>query len=73
MKLFVTCTQERHALIIFDGARAGGGGGGGFVMWHTAATIALIFILFVFLFIQNIPKRINYITKYLDFHLNRLC
>ncbi len=28
----------------FDGARVGGGGG--VVMWHTAATIALMFILF---------------------------
>ncbi len=40
--------------------------GGGVVMWHTAATIALMFLCFinVFLFIWNIPKRINYIMKY---------
>ncbi len=29
--------------------------------------------IYVFLFIQNIPKRINYIMKYLDSHLYRLC
>ncbi len=59
------CVQGRHALIIFEGAR----GGGGVVMWHTAATIALVFSP---LFIQNIPKHINYrpIMKYLDCHLD---
>ncbi len=45
-------------------------GGGGLVMWHTAATTALT--IYLFIFIQNIPKRINYIMKYLDYHLYRL-
>ncbi len=50
-----------------------GGGGGGVIMWHTSATKALMFYLFIFLFIWNIPKRMNYIMKYLDSHLYRLC
>ncbi len=70
MKLFVTCTQERHALIIFDGARVGGGGGGH--VTHSSHNSTYVYFIF-FLFIRNIPKRINYITKYLNFHLNRLC
>ncbi len=28
---------------------------------------------FIIIFIWNIPKRINYILKYLDSHLYRLC
>ncbi len=31
-----------------------------------------MFYLFILFFIQNIPKRINYIMKYLDSHLYRL-
>ncbi len=37
-----------HALIIFEGAQVGGG----VVMWHTAATTALMFCLF-FLFSKH--------------------
>ncbi len=37
--------QGRHALIIFEGARVGGGG---VIMWHIAATTALMFYLFYF-------------------------
>ncbi len=70
MKLFVTCTQERHALIIFDGARVGGGGGRH--VTHSSHNSTYVYFI-VFLFIWNIPKRINYITKYLNCHLNRLC
>ncbi len=33
----------------------------------------LCFILYLFYFIWNIPKRINYIMKYPDSHLYRLC
>ncbi len=51
----------RYALIIFEGARVGGGGG------HNSTYF--LFYLFIFLFIRNIPKRINYIMKYLDSHL----
>ncbi len=45
------------------------------VMWHTAAPIALKFLrlIYFFLLIQNIPKCINYIMKYLDSHFYRLC
>ncbi len=44
--------------------------GGGIVIWHTAATMALWHngTIYFFLFIQNIPKRINYIMKYIDCH-----
>ncbi len=69
-------TQGRHALIILRGHECVCVcGGGGVVMWHTAAIISLMFLCFIyfFLFIQNIPKRINYIMKYLDSHLYRLC
>ncbi len=52
-------TQGRHALIVLRG-HEWGGGGGGVVMWHTAATVSLVY-LFVFLFIRNIPKRSYYI------------
>ncbi len=41
----------------------GGGGGGGVIMWHTSAIKALMFFFFL-----NIPKRINYIMKYIDSH-----
>ncbi len=57
----------------FWGGTSGEWGGGVVVviMWHTAATTARF--IYFFLFIRNIPKRINYIMKYLDFHLYRLC
>ncbi len=41
-------------------------------MWHTAATIALMF-LFFWGFFLNIPKRLNYNMKYLDSHLYIVC
>ncbi len=44
----------------------GGTSWGGGAQHNTAATTAHMF--YFFLFIQNIPKRINYIMKYLDSH-----
>ncbi len=46
------------------------GGGGGFICDNKSD---LIWFDLFFLFIQNIPIRINYIMKYLDSHLYRLC
>ncbi len=68
----IYCMQGRHAFIIFEGARLGGGGG--LVTRHvTHSNHNSIYVLFNFflLFIWNIPKRINYIMKYLDSHLYR--
>ncbi len=41
--VFFACSS--HALIIFEGEQVGG-----VVMWHTAATTALMFVYFSFLF-----------------------
>ncbi len=65
--------EMHHALIIFERARVCVGGGGRHVTHssHNSA-YALMFYLFLLIFILNIPKRINYIMKYLDSHLYRL-
>ncbi len=64
------CSQGRHALIIFEGARIWGGGGRH--VTHSSHNSTYVLFTF-FLFIRNIPKRINYIMKYLDSHLYWLC
>ncbi len=55
-----------HARIIFQEARVGGGGR------HVTHSSQNSNVLFIFPFIRNIPKRINYIIKYLDSHLYKL-
>ncbi len=62
------CFQGRHVLIIFAGARVGGGG-----RHVTHQPQQHLCFNYLFLFIRNIPKRINYIMKYLDSHLYRFC
>ncbi len=54
----------------FWGGKNGGGGGGRHVTHSSQQHLCSIYF---FLFIQNIPKRINYIMKYFDSHLYRLC
>ncbi len=61
-----------HALIIFERARVGGGGGRHVTHSSHNSADALMFYLFLLIFIRNIPKCINYIMKYLDSHLYRL-
>ncbi len=58
-----------HSLF-FRGHELGGGGGSS---CDTQQPQLHLCFLYFFLFILNIPKRINYIMKYLDSHLYRLC
>ncbi len=44
-------------------------GGGGVLSCDTQQHLGLL--LFIYLFMRNIPKRINYIMKYLDSHFYR--
>ncbi len=57
-------SQGCHALIILRGHW----GGGGCHVTHSSHNST--YVLFYFIFIQNIPKHINYIMKYLDCHLD---
>ncbi len=58
-----------HSLFL-RGQEWGGGGGGGRHVTHSSQQH--LCSIYFFLFIQNIPKRINYIMKYFDSHLYRL-